>query len=273
MSTTEERVKFFSDNATFYNKANEFTARFAATALTFVHALDASSVVHDNASGPGIVSFTIAKKFTNKDDAPRIYGTDLAPGMVELMNTQIKAKDLVGKVSAEIMDARDLSVFEEGKFSHSFTHFAIMMAGEDAIKVASEIYRTLQPNGTACVTTWKQSATDLIDNVARRIRPHEEPYQPIPKEWKTKEHLAATLVAAGFREENIEVHLKEDGWEFESEQDRWEYFTHPFWGLFRPGWTEEEAAQWDDVMKEELIKVAGPGGEVRGAAWLAIAKK
>ena len=96
-------------------------------------------------------------------------------------------------MSADVVDARDLSLFKDGLFSHSFTHFAIMMDDTDSAKVASEIFRTLQPGGTASVTTWKQSVTALTDRVTRRIRPHVEPPEVLPKVWETKEHAGAAL--------------------------------------------------------------------------------
>jgi ubiquinone/menaquinone biosynthesis C-methylase UbiE len=265
----EDRVKFFSDNASFYQKANDFTAKFAKHALTLVPPITSSSIIHDNASGPGIVSFVITSQFPDLKDVPRIYGTDLAPGMVELFKAQIEEKGLKGRVSAEVMDAGELKGFGDEMFTHSFTHFAIMMEDSAARKVASEVYRTLQPGGTASITTWLQSATALMDRVARRIRPHVEPVPVIPPEWETKEHLVNTLVASGFAEANVEVHLKEEEWEFESCEDRLQYFCHPFWGLFRKGWTESEVGEWDSVMREEL----GEGKSVKGIAWLAVAKK
>jgi hypothetical protein len=93
------------------------------------------------------------------------------------------------------------------------------------------------------------------------------------KSWSTKEKLVGTLIKGGFEEQNIDVHRKEDQWHFASEQERWEYFCHPFWGLWKVGWTDEEAGKWDSVIREELVKFHGEGSVVKGVAWIAVAKK
>jgi hypothetical protein len=271
-----DNVQVFSSFADFYKKGQEMAAAVAEYGLTFLPPLDSGSTVHDNASGPGVVSFVIADKFvkTSPGSMPRIYGTDLAPGMVEAMGAEIEQRGLQDKVSATILDSRDLKDFENGKFTHSFTNLAIMMDDNGAQKMAAEIYRTLSADGgTAVVTTWERSATELMDCVSHRIRPGQPTVQVIPKGWETKEKLVDTLVAAGFSLGKIDVYNKETKADFGSEEERLKYFCHPFWGMWRKGWTDEEVAQWEGVVKEELVNVAGKGSTVGGRAWVAVATK
>jgi len=269
----EERVKAFSDNAEFYQRSSAFTAKFASYALSLIPPLDASSTVHDNASGPGVVSFVIASKFPNVDNMPQIYATDLAPGMVDMLNSQIQAKSLNSRISAQLVDAQDLKPFLNETFTHSVTNFAIMVEDVPAIRIASEIHRSLKPGGVAIVSTWQRAGTDLIEAVCRRIRPGLEPLQVIPSAWKTKEKLQQTLVAGGFEANRIEVHERKEVSDFEDQEKRLAYFCHPFWGMWRRGWTEEENAKWEKVMAEELVKAFGHGSSIFGIAWIAIATK
>jgi ubiquinone/menaquinone biosynthesis C-methylase UbiE len=274
MSRTTESVKSFSDFAEFYKKGNAFTTSIAAYGLTVLPPLTPNSIVHDNASGPGVVSFAIADAFANNvADLPRIYGTDLAPGMIELMEKEIVARGLQDKISAAILDSRHLEGFGDGKFTHSITNFAIMTDDAGADKIASEIYRTLQPGGAAMVTSWEHSAVELVDRVSRRIRPNHDPVRVISPEWATKEKLVGTLISGGFQEAKIEVYSRDTVVEYESEKDRLAYFTHPFWGMWRKGWSEKEEELWDGVMGEELLKVAGTGRMFSGKAWVAVARK
>jgi ubiquinone/menaquinone biosynthesis C-methylase UbiE len=274
MSRTTESVKSFSDFAEFYKKGNAFTTSIAAYGLTVLPPLTPNSIVHDNASGPGVVSFAIADAFANNvADLPRIYGTDLAPGMIELMEKEIVARGLQDKISAAILDSRHLEGFGDGKFTHSITNFAIMTDDAGADKIASEIYRTLQPGGAAMVTSWEHSAVELVDRVSRRIRPNHDPVRVISPEWATKEKLVGTLITGGFQEAKIEVYSRDSVVEYESEKDRLAYFTHPFWGMWRKGWSEKEEELWDGVMGEELLKVAGTGRMFSGKAWVAVARK
>ena len=82
----EDRIKAFSDNATFYKQSNDFTAKFARHALSLSPSLSATSIVHDNTSRPGVVSFGIASQFSSSLGAtPKNYATDLAAGMISLL--------------------------------------------------------------------------------------------------------------------------------------------------------------------------------------------
>jgi ubiquinone/menaquinone biosynthesis C-methylase UbiE len=55
-------------------------------------------------------------------------------------------------VRAEVMNSEDL-MFSNDTFTHSFANF--LMAVSDRDKVASEMYCTLRPGGTAFATIWE----------------------------------------------------------------------------------------------------------------------
>jgi ubiquinone/menaquinone biosynthesis C-methylase UbiE len=157
-----DNVQTFSNFADFYQQSTRVTAAIADYGLTLLQPpLTADSIIHDNACGPGVVSFVIADRFAASEDSashtiPRIYGTDLAPGMLTAMDSEIQSRGggWAGRISTKLLDARDLRDFEDGKFTHSITNFGIMV-DEDGANIAAEIYRTLKPDcGVALVTTW-----------------------------------------------------------------------------------------------------------------------
>jgi hypothetical protein len=76
-------------------------------------------------------------------------------------------------------------------------------------------------------------------------------------EWKTKEKLVDALVRGGFEDGRVEVYSQETDAGFGSEEERWTYFCHPFWGMWRKGWSEEETARWDEAVREEVVRFAG----------------
>ncbi|KIW00505.1 uncharacterized protein PV09_08025 [Verruconis gallopava] len=265
--------KAFSDHADFYKKGNQMTSMVAKFGLEKLPPIDANSVVHDNASGPGVCTFVITNSFDNNINAiPRIYGTDFAQGMIDQFQAELERRQLGDKVSAQVMNSTSLS-FEDNKFTHVFMNAAISMADEIAVKMAGEIYRTLQPGGAACVTSWSKSGVGLVENVSKRIRPDLPPVIVIAPEWSTKEKLVETLVAGGFAASNIEVHHIDVECDFGTEDARLAYFCHPFWDLWKKGWSDEEKTKWNKVMEEELIEYFGRGSMVRGSSWVGIAKK
>jgi ubiquinone/menaquinone biosynthesis C-methylase UbiE len=268
-----ETSKAFSNFAEFYAKGIEFTGSFVEYGLPLMPRIASDSVVHDNASGPGVAAFIIAKYFQGKGETcPRIYATDLAPGMIDAAKKGIKERGLEACISAELLDAEDLKSFENDMFTHSITNFAIM-APPDPAKAASETHRTLKPNGAALVTSWKISAAAIVDRVCERIRPGQPIFAPFSSDWVKKEKLVDTLVAGGFEKEKIEIYEKTNYARFASEEELVKYMTNPFWGLWRKGWTEEETSKWDDAIRAELTERDREDRSFIGVAWVAIARK
>lgn len=266
-----EVTEAFSSFAAFYAKGIEFTGSFVEYGLTLMPTIDPSSIIHDNASGPGVAAFIIAKQAQDKhEECPRIYATDLAPGMIEAAKKGIEERKLDGRVTAELLDSSKLEGFEDAMFTHSITNFAIMVIGNDG---ASEIYRTLKPGGVALVTTWKVSGAALIDRVCERIRPGQPILAPFSKEWEKKETLINVLEKGGFPKDKIEVYAKTDYAQFADVEDLVEYMCNGVWGMWRKGWTEEECGKWEEAVRAELTERNKRECNIEGIAWVAVARK
>jgi len=59
-------------------------------------------------------------------------------------------------MATDTLDVRDLSNIKGNTFSHVFTNLGLPVPGDpDSVpKVTKEIYRLLQKNGVAMVSTW-----------------------------------------------------------------------------------------------------------------------
>lgn len=73
----------------------------------------------------------------------------------------------------------------------------------DPIKAVAEMKRTLQPGGTALVTSFeKQEFLEIFHQVQQAVRPDVELWKgPLPAEWLTEGKLREVMVGGGFEEE------------------------------------------------------------------------
>lgn len=150
-ANTEDTTPMFNKMATNYEESFPHMFDFAQESLTLAPPVDSTSHVHDNACGPGIVTRAILELFPSA----RIDATDISEGMVGATKVRYGTSD--GRVTAQVMDVLDLSGFEDDRFTHSFSNFVFVILKPDEVrKGAREIYRTLQPGGTAVVVGWEQ---------------------------------------------------------------------------------------------------------------------
>jgi ubiquinone/menaquinone biosynthesis C-methylase UbiE len=110
-----------------------------------------SSYILDNACGPGIVSEQI--KLLHPE--ANIMATDLSPAMIEEVKDLIKTENW-SNMATDTLDVRDRSNIKDNTFSHVFTNLGLPVPGDQdsGAKVTKEIYRVLQRNGVAMVSTW-----------------------------------------------------------------------------------------------------------------------
>lgn len=139
---------------------------FAADAVSLAPPITASSVVHDNGCGPGIVSAEVLARCRD-GPPPRIEATDISPAMASAACRRGPS------VNSWVMDSRDLSGFDDGVFTHSFSAFVVLgMSTADGARVVSEMRRTLRPGGTAVLTAWAELGyVELFEEVARAVKP------------------------------------------------------------------------------------------------------
>jgi ubiquinone/menaquinone biosynthesis C-methylase UbiE len=274
MSSTDSQQwnEYFNKAAAEYLKQSAgVTRNISQQILTLLPPFDASSVVHDNAAGPGVVSFDILAQATkNGTQFPTIHATDFSPGMVAQIQTVIDEKNL-STVTAQVMDGSDLSPFKDDMFTHSITNFGIFMFSEP-ISGAAHILRTLKPGGTAAITVWKTAGNiTFINEVRQALAPGKLEWSPLTKNWLEKAHFKGILETAGFKEENIEFVEKEAIWSIDNLEEAMELMNGRFFEPAKEGLNEEQRAKWTDVVREKLQGRNGKG--IRMVAWLALARK
>lgn len=277
-------VSHFEHMASSYEKSTRGVTRNVATHFlsTLTPPISASSVIHDNASGPGIVTFEILRSLHEAHQPPpaRVIATDITPGMIQAMQAKLDAKTVAGaegvEVEAHVRDSQDLQI-GDATFTHSITCFGIF-ACPDAEKAAAEIYRTLRPGGVAVVTTWKFAATmDIIKRVSKILRPGQPDWNPISPDWNEAWKLREVLGKGGFEEGKIEVtQFDQRAFVEEGEKDITEaiveVFRSGFFDLAKKGWSEEEKAKWDDTIREVLTDEEKTKG-IEMNSWIGVARK
>jgi ubiquinone/menaquinone biosynthesis C-methylase UbiE len=270
--TMADMEEHFSAFATMYEKqTGGVTREIASRGLAMLPPITSSSVIHDNACGPGVVTKLILKDAAAKGEAPpKIEATDFAKGMIDYLQNEI-SKNGWSSVHAQIRDAADLGCFEDGTFSHSVTNFGLF-ALPDAVKGAKEIRRTLKDGGVALVTVWK-----VMDNIAiihgaqKAIRPDLPLFNPASPDWMEEWKLKGVMAEAGFGK--VEMHALENWWNFKGEKGIRELFENPFWDMARKGWTEEEKGRWVEECLKQLTETQRKEGRVRADAWACVATK
>jgi len=271
----EEMNEQFNKSAAYYEKAfSSGTRPIAVDALALMPAVTSNSVVHDNACGPGVVTFLVADKAKAErlDPMPEIHATDLAEGMIKVTEAGIQKRELK-TVKAEVMNSQDLSPFKDNMFTHSITNFVIF-ALPDPVKAAKEIHRTLQPGGVAAVTVWKHAgSTALLHRVHKAIRPNDPELVPFSKDWEESWKIASVMEEAGFAKGNMKVVPRDGFWETSGTEEIVDVFAHPFWDAFRKGWSEEEKGKWNGAVREQLLEEEKRSGNIRMEAWICVAKK
>lgn len=270
--TMAEMEAHFSAFATMYEKqTGGVTRAVAQRGLAMLPPITSTSVIHDNACGPGVVTKLILKDAAAKgDDAPKIEATDFAKGMIDYLQNEIN-KNGWSSVHAQVRDASDLRCFGDGTFTHSVTNFALF-ALPDPLKGAAEIRRTLKDGGTALVTLWKVlDHMSIVHNAQKAIRPDLPVFNPASPDWMHEWKLKGVMTEAGFSK--VEMHALENWWNFKDEQEAMELFESPFWEVARQGWTDEEKGRWVDECMKQFTETQRREKRVRADAWACVATK
>jgi len=274
MAPTKEEIEaHFERAAETYEDSFPVMKFYAAEAVNSAPSVTSSSVVHDNGSGPGTVTAVIlsSPSFASGSELPKLYATDLSGAMIKAL----KKKPWAEKVDAQVMDAMELT-FPDSTFTHSFTNdVLIAMPLDDAKKAATQIYRTLQPGGTAVVTTWRKLGyMGMFKDVVHQVKPGTFVGEGglIPDHWMTEETLRDVLVAGGFKTEQIEIKSVSHAvpgtmWKSEGMQ------------TFKQFLTKEVIENWEEGKRKEFVKaleeriIQEESIEYQIVAWIAIAKK
>jgi ubiquinone/menaquinone biosynthesis C-methylase UbiE len=87
--------------------------------------ISSTSVVHDNASGPGTATSVIMKDI-QPDAHPTIVATDMVPAMIEVFNSTVSETSTWNqeRFTGVVMKSEKLN-FLDAHFTHSITNFSI----------------------------------------------------------------------------------------------------------------------------------------------------
>ncbi|EPE30170.1 S-adenosyl-L-methionine-dependent methyltransferase [Glarea lozoyensis ATCC 20868] len=242
--------------------------------------LNTGAIILDNGCGNGVVTQAITE--TKEAGDITIHATDVVPPLVQATAALAASKGWADSVKAEVMPAEALS-FGDNYFTDSFNNFLIFLV-KDPEKVASHIYRTLKPGGTAIVTTWASVAHHnpiLKANNATRGEDAFHAYKEGAK-WQSADHLKSVLEGAGFKDIKMS---QSDAVLQIPDLKRWSEVAWSFLGAPKGpagGWVESDEERFDEAVAvvkramedEETITVDGKGGAAaRMIAHIAVAKK
>ncbi|KAL3482815.1 S-adenosyl-L-methionine-dependent methyltransferase [Aspergillus germanicus] len=254
------------------------TREVAKFLLSLDPKVDSSSVILDNACGTGLVTEEILQQFSD-GAKPKICAADLAPSMIADFEAKAKSKGWIvdgdGKstLSVSVMDAENLN-YPDDTFTHSYTNlgFPFFPNGE---KAAGHVYRTLRPDGTACISTWKTLGYLRPLHAAQRaVRPTSTLWEPpMPKDWYTQEKLFQVLVSAGFEAERIRILTQPVGYRGKDLDDLLDILRTAFLGQVTSDWSEEEKEQWIQELSNALTEQEKESASLEMIAWIAVAQK
>ncbi len=238
-----------------------------------------SSVVHDNAAGPGTASGALLERLGEDGFPGEVLISDnnkmMVNGARETFAPFSERMNGEKKIRCEELDSEDLSsLVEDNYFTHSIMNFSIfnIVNSEKALR---EIYRTLKPGGLAIISCWKRfGAGEVVAAAQALVRP-DLPSIPIcGPEWFEEGVLAGKMAEAGFEKGNIQT-LREDitiG-EGEGVEGLKSLFLGPLMKRAREKWTEEEEARWPEVVEEAIKGEVERFGGVKFESWFVLAIK
>jgi len=244
--------------------------------LGLIPPFESGDIAHDNACGSGAVSATIME---TKPPGITINATDISPQFVA--GYAALAEKNKWPVTAEVMSAQGLT-FPDNNFTHSFTSFAFHCLG-DHDTAAKQVYRTLNPGGTAIISIWiYMPHVEALQHAHWRTRGKDGPMPVLlPLEGFKQENLKKALEVGGFDAGNIKFSEKECFLQI-SDLKRWAQLAWSYLGFLPGGWSQNDEDQWDEAITD-IVEQLEKGDEIsknekgetvlRMVACIAIAKK
>jgi ubiquinone/menaquinone biosynthesis C-methylase UbiE len=218
-------------------------------------------IVHDNACGYGQVTRALLDVASSiPADSIEITGTDNSPAMIDAFRIKLKAHPALQgavKISSEVQDSASLK-FPNNHFTHSFTNFLVNSGptGEQNQLILDEIYRTLQPGGTAVISNWsKLSFAEAIRKAHSETRG--EGSSPLlmgmGDEMMKPEYLISLMEKSGFQTTKLTVLSKEVKAVMpladEKAKERWLGLMWSVLGGTTGGWKREDEKHWDEALR------------------------
>lgn len=248
-----------------YDRENRGIPRLVARhIITLAPPFASTSIIHDNACGPAIVTSEILSKPSDASP-PKISATDNSAAMIDVSVDLIRANGWT-TVTAAVMDSGKLS-FADDTFTHSFTNFLI----PPQPSAVSEIYRTLRSAGTAIFTVWKfHGFVDLMRRCTKVIHPGAGSNGPPPV---TEDVLRSQFEKSGFEKKDIEVQCHGEYLQFETLDDLNSLTEGPFGKFFTRDWSPEQVGRLPSVISQVLTPEEVKRQRLEMIAWVLIAKK
>lgn len=238
---------------------------------SFPSPITSTSVIHDNASGPGVLAGEVLRlPGVASGNVSRIHCTDFSPAMIRVLES--KGWGQKYGVEALVMDSQALS-FPDNTFTHSFTNLGIF-ALPDPLEGMKEIHRTLQPEGLAIVTTIKDAGWVLpFQRAQKRVRPGDEIWPGLlAPEWSESTHLKELAVKGGFKDGDVQLQSFAVSFSMKDFAQKQGQIISMATKALTKDWLEEEATKFDGVLREEVDReIESDASKIE--IWIAVAKK
>lgn len=287
----ERKQQYFAELAPKYHALTGYTTQdiFVAFLDSYGPKLNttSSSIIHDNASGPGTATQVLVQRAATTGTSPTIIATDYAPGMIETLNkvkaTQSPSNPAWNNVTTNVCNSDDLSSYPDSHFTHSISNFSLFTI-TNAVKSLSETRRTLKPDGTASVLLWKRYAIQQLlaaaqDHIKGPGYAAKNAVGVNGPQYFQREVVPDQLIEAGFEKEKIETwqmdHVVTNSGE---DKEKWN-------GLYQfmistsvaagstKGWSDEERARWDEAVRWAMEEESEMYGGLQFEAWVSVARK
>lgn len=287
----ERKRQYFAELAPKYSVLTSNTTQdiFAKFLASYSSELDitSSSVIHDNASGPGTATQVLIQHATKTGITPTIIATDYAPNMIETLRSiqavEATSNPAWNNVKTEVLDSSDLATILDSTFTHSISNFSLFTI-TNAVQSLRETHRTLQPGGTAAILLWKRfTIQDMLAAAQDHIRgPGYAAANAVPvngPQYYEKDTVRNQLVEAGFDGDGVQT------WQIdvvvrEEEKEKWEgmvrfMVSSSVAGGSTRGWSGDEVEGWEGAVRWALEEEARRGGEggVRFEGWINVVRK
>ena len=242
MSDIRLYLEHYNKQAPVYESVHNFTKEIAGRLVTLCPPFQSSSIVLDNACGPGIVTGEI-QKLCSPSNCPAVHAVDFSPGMIAALEQNVAEKGWE-HVYPAVMSAEELT-FPDNTFTHSFTNFGIFLFPHPA-KAAKETHRTLKRGGTALVTSWLELEwLQILQEVQKSVKPDEAAWQGPFAGWMEKSKLQNVMLEGGFELEKVKVDTIKM---LLGGQDRDEYLA-----TMKPTWTRQITKDWMERDTEDFL--------------------
>lgn len=239
------------------------------------------SVIHDNAAGPGTAAISLIDWWKRtghtEDTLPSIIATDHTTAMIDVFEKILQEKQASGSwqtIKAEYMDSHGLD-FADNTFDFVFCNVSIANFEHPSLAL-HEIYRTLKPNGKVVITNWKTFGFATVMGEARKKIKGQEGASPsvAGAEFMEEGYIAKTLEDAGWLAKNIETReITEVVKEGRDMDGAIEFFTGPYLGPVKIGFTPDDDKQWPQAIKEVIEEEKSKHGGILCEAWVVVAQK